>query len=450
MNLIFMNSPNKGQLIELKEEGTRFGRIEDETDVFLDDVEVSGHHAVVEKVGRAWRVYDLNSTNGTFVNNKRIPGSAKLKLGDSIRLGETILLFTDESEVAFPAEDRPRADTLAETMPREVAELPEDARSPETRVVEESERGERILPSDSLEAAREIAEARVQIEEEIGKQVMGQQQFVRNILITILAGGHAIIRGGPGLGKTLLVATLARTVGLVWRRIRLTQDTEPDHLDKIQAANLLLAVRMDDAPPRTQAVLLEWLRDPHLNPDGQRSGRRPFHLLAALDPREWGPHVMRHSDLDAFLTIIYLDPPSAEDEKNIIAMAAHARVPAIDRICDRDAVLEMQELVTNLAVSEDVAEYAVTLSRATRPECGESPNLVRENVSFGCSVRGGQALLHCAKANAVLDGRDEVTRDDIRAVAYATLSHRIGVTAEAYEAGITEFEMIAAILETHA
>jgi len=446
VNLIFLSSADNGQVVELKEEGTRLGRIQDEADIFLDDVEVSGHHAVVEKVGRLWRVYDLNSTNGTFVNNRRIAGSAKLKIGDTLRLGDTILVFTDETEPQA-APPREGNDTLAEASPREVAAFGEAGS--DTRETYQTQ-AERLLPAEVGDAITEISQAREQIEAEVAKQVVGQQQFIHQVMLTILAGGHAIVSGGPGLGKTLVVATLARTMGLVWRRTRLTQDTQPDHLEKVQAANLLLAVGIDEAPKRTQAVLLEWLRDPSLNPDGHRVGRRPFHLLAALDPRAWGPNSLRHGDMDAFLSMIHLDPPSITDEQNIIALAAHARVPAIDRICDRAAVLEMQQLLANLPVDSAVASYAVMLARATRPECEESPAIVRESTAFGCSVRGGQALLECAKANAVLAGREKVTKDDVRAVAYPTLRHRLGMTQKAVDEGLLCDDMITAILEQYA
>ena len=286
------------------------------------------------------------------------------------------------------------------------------------------------------------------IREQVRLIIVGQDEVIDNLLVTLLVGGHCLITGMPGTAKTLLVSTLASALGLVFKRIQFTPDLMPtditgtDILEEDSTTgrrswtfvqgplftNVLLADEVNRTPPKTQAALLEAMQEHSVTVRGNSYDLRlPFLVLATQNPIELeGTYPLPEAQLDRFLFNVLLEYLSPEEEMDVVERnTAGTPLPAVEPVTTADEILNFQWLVRQVAVSEPVQRYAVTLIRATRPTDPEAPDIITKYVNYGASVRATQFLVLAAKARALLDGRYHVTVRDLQSLALPILRHRV-------------------------
>ncbi len=302
---------------------------------------------------------------------------------------------------------------------------------------------------------------------EVGKVVVGQEQVIEELLLAILAGGHALLEGVPGLAKTLLVRTLADATGLSFRRIQFTPDLMPSDilgtevLEEDHAtgkrffkfnqgpvfAQLVLADEINRTPPKTQAALLEAMQEGSVTYAGTTHAlERPFFVLATQNPIEQtGTYPLPEAQLDRFLLYIRVDYPSLEDERAVLARTTGAALPATTPVASAADILSAQRLVREVTVSDALIDYAARLVRASRPAQNQVP-FVTEWVRWGAGPRAGQGIILASKARALLHGRYAATLEDLRAVAAPVLRHRVLVNFRAEGEGVTPDNVTEALL----
>ncbi|MBV9211647.1 MAG: MoxR family ATPase [Acidobacteria bacterium] len=313
-----------------------------------------------------------------------------------------------------------------------------------------------------------LPESVAQLETEIAKVIIGQREVVRQSMIAVACGGHCILRGVPGLAKTLLVKTLAQSLHLRFNRIQFTPDLMPSDItgtDIIEEdrttghrearfipgpvfANIVLADEINRAPPKTQAALLEAMQERQVTVGGVRyTLEAPFFVLATENPIEQeGTYHLPEAQLDRFLFEIVMDYPDAEDERRIISETTANRAADVRTVLDGEAMLRIQEIVRDVPAASNIIDFAARLVRATRPGRAEAIPYVNENVRWGAGPRAGQSLILGAKARALFDGRFAVGFDDVRAMAYPVLRHRILPNFRAEAEGISSEAIIAELL----
>jgi MoxR-like ATPase len=294
-----------------------------------------------------------------------------------------------------------------------------------------------------------VAEVAARLERELAKAIVGQRRVIREILIAFLAGGHCLLRGVPGLAKTLLIKKLAEAVDLKFNRIQFTPDLMPSDIlgaevfeeDRTTGkrvirfirgpifANILLADEINRTPPKTQAALLEAMQEYQVTVNGIRFELdRPLFVLATQNPIEQeGTYPLPEAQLDRFMFHVVIDYPMAEEERAILAATTGNAEPAIAVVASGDDIERLHTIIREVPAAENVIDFAARLVRATRPGGAEAdaPDFVRKWVRWGAGPRAGQALLLGAKAHALLDGRAVVSHDDIREVALPVLRHRV-------------------------
>src|SRR5688572_4353818 len=318
---------------------------------------------------------------------------------------------------------------------------------------------------DAGSALEHVSEIATRLEAELAKAIVGQQRVIREILIAFLAGGHCLLRGVPGLAKTLLIKTLAECVNLKFNRIQFTPDLMPSDIlgaevieeDRttgkrvirfIQGpifANILLADEINRTPPKTQAALLEAMQEYQVTVSGQRFVlERPLFVLATQNPIEQeGTYPLPEAQLDRFMFNIVIEYPSEEEERRILSTTTGTAHATIRAVADGAEIERMHALVREVPAAENVIDYATRLVRSTRPAFagadrpggGASPDTVPDYIQrwvrWGAGPRAGQALLLGAKARALLDGRSVAAPEDVTAVAFPVLRHRILVNFQA-------------------
>ncbi|MBT5032510.1 MAG: AAA family ATPase [Proteobacteria bacterium] len=307
-------------------------------------------------------------------------------------------------------------------------------------------------PQDTVseQKTRELVELFTQqmaaIREQVGRAVVGQQEVVEQLLVTLLVGGHCLITGMPGTAKTLLVSTLADALGLSFKRIQFTPDLMPTDItgtDIIDEgpdgrqwnfvpgpifANVVLADEINRTPPKTQAALLEAMQEQTVTVRGNNHQlESPFFVLATQNPIELeGTYPLPEAQLDRFLFNVVLDYLSAEDELGVVnRYTTRVDLPKIEACTSQQQILKFQWLVRQVPVSEEVNLQAVDLVRATRPDDERASDMVKKYVKFGASVRATMFLTLAAKARALLAGRYHVTTDDLKSQALPVLRHRV-------------------------
>ena len=312
-----------------------------------------------------------------------------------------------------------------------------------------------------------VATALSSLRAEVGKAVVGQEQVVEELLLAILAGGHALLEGVPGLAKTLLVRTLAEATGLSFRRIQFTPDLMPSDilgtevLEEDHAtgrrffkfnrgpvfAQMVLADEINRTPPKTQAALLEAMQEGAVTYGGTTHAlERPFFVLATQNPIEQtGTYPLPEAQLDRFLLYIRVDYPSLEEEKQVLSRTTGVPAAAPRAVAGAADILAAQALVREVPVSEALVDYAARLVRASRPADTEVA-YVREWVRWGAGPRAGQGMILAAKARALLHGRLAVTLEDLRAVAAPVLRHRVLTNFRAEGEGVTPDDVTRALL----
>ncbi|MDQ1404152.1 MAG: MoxR-like ATPase [Actinomycetota bacterium] len=312
------------------------------------------------------------------------------------------------------------------------------------------------------------AQAAVALEETVGQVIVGQRQLVREVLITILCEGHALIEGVPGLGKTQLLKTLGQALALDFGRIQFTPDLMPADISGTQVleedseghrrfrfragpvfANLVLADEINRATPKTQSALLEAMQERSVTVAGEtRSLPRPFFVMATQNPLEMeGTYPLPEAQLDRFLLKVLVPFPPAADLVAIVDRTTSGPIPDVDPVLDGPTLTEMISLTRQVPVASHLVEHAVALVLATHPNAEGAPESVSRYVRFGASPRGAQALVLGAKAAALLDGRPNVSAEDIRTIAPAVLRHRLVLGYEAGADGVSADDLIATVLE---
>jgi MoxR-like ATPase len=312
----------------------------------------------------------------------------------------------------------------------------------------------------SPEQFREIA---ARIEGEVGKYIVGQREVVRHTLICLVAGGHALLEGVPGLGKTMLVRTLAQVLDLDFARIQFTPDLMPadivgtDILEEAEDGrrefrfqpgpvftNLLLADEINRATPKTQSALLEAMQERTVTVANRSYPLgSPFLVLATQNPIEMeGTYPLPEAQLDRFLFKVNVTFPSSQELIEILNRTTGDAEPVVGVVADGPTVVAMGTLARQVPVASPVSDYAARLAIATHPESDAAPDVVRRYVRYGSSPRGAQALILGGKVTALLAGRYNVAFEDLRDVALAALRHRVLLNFEAQAEGVSGDDVV--------
>jgi MoxR-like ATPase len=321
-------------------------------------------------------------------------------------------------------------------------------------------------PSGRL-APEAFAERARAIEAEVGRVIVGQRDLVRQTLTGLLANSHVLLEGVPGLGKTMLVRTIADVIDCSFNRIQFTPDLMPADITGTNIlveeggtrvfrfqpgpifANLVLADEINRATPKTQSSLLEAMQEHQVTVARQRFPLDPpFFVLATQNPLEMeGTYPLPEAQLDRFLFKVMVPFPSEEDLVAIMDRTTGAEAPTASKVATAAEIVEMQRLARAVPIAPHVTAYAVSILAATHPDQPRAPQLVREYVRYGGSPRGAQALVTAGKIFALLDGRFNVSTDDIRAAALPSLRHRIILNFEGEAEGITTEAAVRAIID---
>ena len=318
----------------------------------------------------------------------------------------------------------------------------------------------------SFDAASSLA---ARIDAEIGRVIIGQTRVRREVLMCLFAGGHCLVRGVPGLAKTLLIKTLAEATTLKFNRIQFTPDLMPSDIlgteviEEDQAtgkrhirfipgpvfANVILADEINRTPPRTQAALLEAMQEYQVTVGGVRYPlERPLFVLATENPIEQeGTHPLPEAQLDRFMFNVVIGYPDVDDERRILVETTTADTPSVRAIATAADLEQARRLVRDLPAASNVIDYALRLVRATRPDDATAPKTVRDWVKWGAGPRAGQALLLGAKAAAVLDGRSVPSPADVREVARPVLRHRVLLNFQAEADGLDADSVVGQIVD---
>ena len=314
----------------------------------------------------------------------------------------------------------------------------------------------------------ELVAGHKSIIEQLKKVIIGQESVIDELLISLFSRGHCIIVGVPGLAKTLMISTLAQVLDLKFNRIQFTPDLMPSDItgtDIIEEdmktgkrnyrfiqgpvfANILLSDEINRTPPKTQSALLQCMQEYKVTVAGQTYEiPLPFFVLATQNPIEQeGTYPLPEAQLDRFFFQINIDYPTQEQEQQIVLQTTGAYIPDLKKVLDAKEIIELQEIVRKVPVSDNVVEYAVKLVRATRPKYENAPEIVKKYVNWGAGPRASQTLILGAKARAVLDGRYTVSVEDIKKLAFPALRHRIILNFHAEAEGIDTNKIISELI----
>ena len=431
-SIVFTEGNYKGNEVVLSGDRMTIGR-EGTCDLPLDDNGISRQHAKLTCAVGVWRIDDLDSANGTLLNGSPV-GTAPLKEGDVVTLGATQFIFR-----------------MRESTPVTEAQVATPAAS-----------------ADDVEVVKQMRQHMESIRNEVSKVIIGQEEVLNQILMCIIAGGHALLIGLPGLAKTLTVSTISKVLDMKFKRIQFTPDLMPSDItgtevletDKVTQqkefrfmqgpvfCNLLLADEINRTPPKTQAALLEAMQEKQVSV-GKEIYKldKPFFVLATQNPIEQeGTYPLPEAQLDRFMFNILVDYPKREEEMAIVARTTMSAGVEPGVVIDKKAVLHLQDVVRKIPVSDHVVGYVINLVRATRPGDPESPEFIRKYVSTGAGPRAGQFLVLAAKARAVLEGRIHVSCNDIRAAALPVLRHRLLTTFAADSEGLKASDIVQRLL----
>jgi MoxR-like ATPase len=323
--------------------------------------------------------------------------------------------------------------------------------------------------SEDIEAVERLGEARDKIVNELRKTIVGMDDVIDEMMISIFARGHCLLVGVPGLAKTLLVSSLAETMALNFKRIQFTPDLMPSDITgtellqedpdtherrfKFQKGpvftNLLLADEINRTPPKTQAALLEAMQERRVSSGGEDFELdEPFFVLATQNPIEQeGTYPLPEAQLDRFLFNIMVKYPSQTEELDIVRKVTGDDESDTEKVVDAATIIEFQRLVRRIPVSDHVNNYAVALVRATRPDAPDAPDFVKKLMAWGAGPRASLNLVLAGKARAALRGRCHVSIDDIKALCLPVLRHRIIPNFAARSEGETSDTLIAKLLD---
>lgn len=318
--------------------------------------------------------------------------------------------------------------------------------------------------NSDVEAVDGLRDAYQQLRNEIGKVIIGQDQVVKDSLISIFSNGHCLLVGVPGLAKTLLVNTIAQVLGLTYNRIQFTPDLMPSdiigteildenrHFRFVKGplfANIILADEINRTPPKTQAALLEAMQERAVTAAGNRYELpKPFFVLATQNPIEQeGTYPLPEAQLDRFMFNVMLDYPSLEEELLVVKNTTSNYSPTLSKILTGEEISYFQQLIRRIPVPDNVMQYAVSLSAKTRPNTAYAAPVANEYLNWGAGPRASQFLVVGAKCNAVLNGKYSPDIEDVKAIAPAILRHRIVKNFKAEAEGISVEKIIEDLLK---
>jgi MoxR-like ATPase len=329
---------------------------------------------------------------------------------------------------------------------------------------------QQIGSDETRELVGRFAAATSKIREQVRGTIVGQDDVVDNLLVTLFVGGHCLITGMPGTAKTLLVHTLATALGLDFKRIQFTPDLMPtditgtDMVEENQSTgkrewrfipgpvftNVLLADEINRTPPKTQAALLEAMQEKTVTVRGNMHKLdKPFFVLATQNPIELeGTYPLPEAQLDRFLFNVLLDYLSADEEVKVIErFTTRVDLPAVEACTSAEEIVKFQALVRQVPISSTLNRYAVDIVRATRPSDPLAPDIIRKYVNFGSSIRATMNLVLAAKARALMEGRYHVTADDLRKLAHPILRHRVLPNYYAESDSVTVDQILSQMLD---
>ncbi len=329
----------------------------------------------------------------------------------------------------------------------------------------------RSLPSMSSQVEQSLENLRTahnKLKTELAKVIVGQDEVIEQLLLAILARGHCLLVGVPGLAKTLLISSLSEALELDFNRIQFTPDLMPSDITGTELlaidpesgarnfrfapgpvfTNVLLADEINRTPPKTQAALLESMVEKQVSAAGKRHPLPdPFFVLATQNPIEQeGTYPLPEAQLDRFLFMVRVDYPDIEEEREILRRTTGQVESSIDKVLGAEELLAIQEAVRSVPVADSILDYALALTRGTRVRGGTQLPFITQYVNWGAGPRASQALIIAAKARAALKGRDHVAIEDVKAVAHPVLRHRIVLNFSASAEGFTADDLIDRLL----
>ncbi|HTK81054.1 MAG TPA: MoxR family ATPase [Bacteroidota bacterium] len=323
--------------------------------------------------------------------------------------------------------------------------------------------------TNDVESVQALKASFETIKKEISKVIVGQEPIIEQLLISLLARGHCLLVGVPGLAKTLLIKTLAEVMDLKFSRIQFTPDLMPSDITGTEIlednrttgeksfkfirgpvfANILLADEINRTPPKTQSALLEAMQEHHVTAAGQKyTLEEPFFVLATQNPIEQeGTYPLPEAQLDRFMFNLWLDYPSEREELEIVKSTTSMYVPELRHVLRKEEILHYQNLVRRVPVADNVIAFAVNLVGRTRPKSNMAPKFIGDWLSWGAGPRASQFLILGAKTRAILEGRHTPDIDDVRHVVGPVLRHRIVPNFNAEADGVTAMQIIDKLLE---
>ncbi len=328
---------------------------------------------------------------------------------------------------------------------------------------------EKTPGKEDLKLVRKLVDGKKSILEQLHKIIVGQDRVIEELLISLFARGHCLIVGVPGLAKTMLISTLAEIIDLKFNRVQFTPDLMPSDItgtDVIQEnvstgkrefhfikgpvfANIVLADEINRTPPKTQSALLQAMQEYKVTAGGKTYPLElPFFVLATQNPIEQeGTYPLPEAQLDRFFFEINIDYPKYDEEKEIVNKTTSTYRSELHKVLSAEEINKLQDIVRKVPVSDYVLDYAVSLTTSTRPNSDSSPEFIKNWVSWGAGPRASQNLVLGGKARAILDGRYNVSIEDIKKLSHPVLRHRVILNFNAEAEGITVEKVIDKLLE---
>ena len=322
--------------------------------------------------------------------------------------------------------------------------------------------------NDNIEILENLSEAKKNILSELRKVIVGQDKVIEEFLIALFSKGHCLLEGVPGLAKTLLISTIAEILNMKFSRIQFTPDLMPSDItgtdilaeDKADGkryfeyikgpifANIILADEINRTPPKTQSALLQAMQEYQVTAGNQTFKlEQPFLVFATQNPIEQeGTYPLPEAQLDRFMFNIYIDYPSYEEEKEIVKKTTTGDAQSIKSVLNAEEIIKIQNTIRQIPVSEHVLDFAVKLTRSTRPDYKEAPDYIKKWVNWGAGPRASQYLVIAAKTKAALDGRFSPSVDDIKQIAEIVFQHRVLVSFAAEAEGLKSKDVIKKLL----